>query len=119
MRVNMRNEIVSGVDWYGGTTIWAVRYEYADDQGGGEATDFFKTANRYTPPTGPQVGRALCQQGLMTLIGIEKIELLHTITPADDFEYSASDFGRSKHGVIFDAFSDAPADYGVDFRDMD
>jgi hypothetical protein len=111
-------EIVSGRDWYGGTTIWAVRYEYADENGGGEAADFFRTPNRYTPPTGLQVVQALSREGQVTLLGIEKIELLHTVTPGDDHEYTAGDFGPSKHGVIFDAFTDAPADYGPDVQDM-
>jgi hypothetical protein len=105
-------------DWYGGTTIWDVRYDYADDKGGGEATDFFKTPNRYTPPTGLQITGALHQQGQVTVLGIERIKPVHTITPADDFEYTASDFGRSKHGVIFDAFSDVPPDYGLHLEDV-
>lgn len=111
-------EIVSGKDWYGGTTLWAVRYEYADKNGGGEATDFFKTPNRYTAPTGMQIAQAVNQSGLVTLLGIEKIELLHTLTPGEDYEYAASDFGESKHAVIFDAFTDVPACNGPDIVDM-
>jgi hypothetical protein len=112
------DEIVSGKDWYGGTTIWVVRYEYADDGGGGFTTDFFKTPNRYTPPTGLQVAQAVNQKGQLTLIGIEKIELLHTVTPEEDYQYTARDFGESKHAVIFDAFTDATGPDGPEFEDM-
>jgi hypothetical protein len=112
----VQTEIVSADDWYGGTTIWLVRYEYADEKGGVQSTDFFKTPNRYSPPTGFQVAQALDQQGQVTLVGIERIELLHTITPWDDFEYSASDFGESRHGLIFDAFTDLAAGYRLDCR---
>jgi hypothetical protein len=112
------HEIVSGEDWYRGTSIWAVRYEYADANGGGEATDFFKTPNRHTPPTGLQVSRAVNHERNLTLIGIEKIELLHTITPGEDYEYTAKDFGDSKHTVIFDAFTDVPTDDGPEVEDM-
>ena len=108
--------IVSGSDWYGGTSVWAVRYEYADENGGGEATDFFKTPNRYTPPTGAQIAGAVNRSGQLTLIGIERIDLLNTITPDDDHEYTAADFGQFKHAVSFDAFTDTPADYGQNSR---
>ena len=112
-------EPVSANDWYGGTTIWSVRYEYADAHGGGEATDFFKTSNRYTPPAGPQVGKILFEKGNITVVGIEKIELLQTFTPDDDYEYTASDFGPSRHAVIFDAICDSRSDYLLEFHDFD
>ena len=109
--------IVPGSEWYGGTSIWAVRYEFADKEGGGFATDFFRTPSRYTPPSGSQVSHAVNQMGQLTLLGIEKIELLRTITPSDDYEYTANDFGECKHPVIFDAFTDAPTGDGPQFDD--
>ena len=51
-------------------------------------------------------------------LGIEKIEAVHTVTPEDDHAYAASDFGESKHAVIFDAFTDAPAADGPELEDM-
>jgi hypothetical protein len=36
----------------------------------------------------------------------------------EDYEYTARDFGESKHAAIFDAFTDAPAGEGPQIEDM-
>jgi hypothetical protein len=46
---------VDGNEWMNRTTLWRMEYEYADLTGGGWAVDSFKTPNRYTPPSGPQI----------------------------------------------------------------
>ena len=58
------------------------------------------------------------QKGLVTLLSIEKIELVHTITPGDDYQYAVSDFGECKHAMIFDAFTDAPPGHGPEIEEM-
>jgi hypothetical protein len=103
-------EIVDGREWINGTTEWRVIYEYADDAGGGFRVDYFKTANRYTPPTGPELRKCIDNESV-TLIAVERVEWVTTDTPdcQPSLEPPPDD---SYHKRVFDLISDEPEDNG-------
>ena len=45
------SDLVAGVNWINGPTVWRATYQYADANGGGVRTDYFRTGARYTVPT--------------------------------------------------------------------
>src|SRR3954453_6747795 len=97
-------EPVGGDAWHDGSAIWKVTYEYADSDGGGEAFDYFKTANRRTPPTGAGV-KDCVDSDHMTLLGIEGIEFdwVEGISGRDE---EALSLEGTKHGRLFDLTAD-------------
>src|SRR5437868_6959690 len=101
----MEFELVDGWEWINGTTIWRVTYEYADADGGGETVDYFKTANRYTPPTGVEI-RDSPDGDELTVIGIEKIEWFTTDTPEELPSLEEELPADSTHKVLSDLISD-------------
>jgi hypothetical protein len=112
---SLGSEVLSGDDWYNGTTVWRVTYEYADASGGGVATDYFKTSNRYTPPTGGQI-RSCMDSESMTIIAIERIEVHWTDTPNRLVSQEPAPID-AKHNRLFDLLSDRlsnepPVDFG-------
>jgi hypothetical protein len=71
---------VCGADWYTGPALWRVHYEYADTAGGGCQVDYFRTVNRSSPPTGPEIRKCLDSERL-TVVGIDRVECLITELP--------------------------------------
>jgi hypothetical protein len=100
-------EEVDGNEWINGTILWKVTYEFADDSGGGEAVDYFKTMNRDTPPTGPQIRKALDSVEL-TVIGVEAIEWFTTDTPEEHPSLEAGAPDDARHDRVYDLLSDDP-----------
>ena len=98
-------EIVDGNEWINGTTMWRVTYEYADAHVGGQSVDYFKTANRYTCPTGPQIRECLDGDEL-TVIGIERIEWFSTDTPEEQPSLIRAVPEDARHETPFDLIGD-------------
>jgi hypothetical protein len=97
-------EPVGGDAWHNGPAIWKVAYEYADSNGGGEAFDYFKTANRRTPPTGAGVEDCVASDE-MTLLGIEGIEF-YWVDGLDEPDKEGPPLEETKHGRLFDLTAD-------------
>ncbi|HEX8203450.1 MAG TPA: hypothetical protein VF590_23440 [Isosphaeraceae bacterium] len=95
---------LGGEAWHNGVTVWKVTYEYADADGGGERVDYFKTANRRTPPTGAGIEESLDSND-MTILGIEGIEFFATDTPDDPVSQSPPPEDAT-HKRIFDLTGD-------------
>lgn len=103
--MNPEIEIVDGNDWMNGTTMWRVTYEYANARGGGHSVDYFKTSNRYTPPTGPQIRKCL-DGDEMLVIGIESIEWFTTDTPNEQPSLEPGAPEDARHNTLFDLIGD-------------
>jgi len=97
-------------------TLYRVMYEYADPDGGGIGTDYFRTGSRYTLPTTAGVGRALANEDI-TLIGFETIERFSSAAPGDETSEEVPE--DSDGGKIFELADDAGADrYFVEARGL-
>ena len=95
---------VGGEAWHNGVAVWKVTYEYADLDGGGERVDYFKTANRRTPPTGAGIEESLNSEEV-TVLGVEGIEFFWTDTP-DDPDSPKPPLDDAAHKRLFDLTND-------------
>jgi len=93
--------------WINCRTLWRVTYEYADSEGGGVRTDYFRTGARYTLPTAMGVARALADRDI-TLIAFENIECFCTDGPDDQASGEAPE--DSHAGKVFDLSGDSGAE---------
>jgi hypothetical protein len=91
-------------------------YEYADPDGGGVRTDYFRTGARYTLPTTAGVVRALEDQDI-TLIGFEEVQCCSSDISDDVWWHEVP---RDSHaGKVFDLSDDNGAEsYSVDAEEI-